>query len=35
MPEGQRLAEFFNGEVIQLDGPLPELEGSSESSQAA
>ena len=31
----KRLAEFFNGEVIQLDGPLPELEGSSESSQAA
>ena len=33
--QAKRLAEFFNGEVIQLDGPLPELEGSSESSQAA
>jgi DNA polymerase-3 subunit gamma/tau len=23
--KAKRLAEFFNGEVVQLDGPLPEL----------
>jgi DNA polymerase-3 subunit gamma/tau len=33
--QAKRLAEFFNGEVVQLDGPLPELEGSSTDSQAA
>jgi DNA polymerase-3 subunit gamma/tau len=33
--QAKRLAEFFNGEVVQLDGPLPELEGSSAGSQAA
>ncbi len=33
--QAKRLAEFFNGEVVQLDGPLPELEGSSADSQAA
>jgi len=33
--QAKRLAEFFNGEVVQLDGPLPELEGSSANSQAA
>jgi hypothetical protein len=27
--------DFFNGEVVQLDGPLPELEGTSADSQAA
>jgi DNA polymerase-3 subunit gamma/tau len=24
--QARRLADFFNGEVVQLDGPLPELE---------
>ena len=24
--QARRLAEFFNGEVVQLDGPMPELE---------
>ena len=24
--QARRLAEFFNGEVVQLDGPLPELD---------
>ena len=33
--QAKRLAEFFNGEVVQLDGPLAELEGSSADSQAA
>ncbi|MEN9861055.1 MAG: hypothetical protein RLZZ515_1537, partial [Cyanobacteriota bacterium] len=33
--QAKRLADFFNGEVVQLDGPLPELEDSSGSSQAA
>jgi DNA polymerase-3 subunit gamma/tau len=33
--QAKRLAEFFNGEVVQLDGPLPELEGTSADSQAA
>jgi DNA polymerase-3 subunit gamma/tau len=33
--QAKRLAEFFNGEVVQLDGPLLELEGSSAGSQAA
>jgi DNA polymerase-3 subunit gamma/tau len=33
--QAKRLAEFFNGEVVQLDGPLPELEGSSADSAAA
>ncbi len=33
--QAKRLAEFFNGEVVQLDGPLPELEGSSADSEAA
>jgi DNA polymerase-3 subunit gamma/tau len=33
--QAKRLAEFFNGEVVQLDGPLPELEGSSAENQAA
>ena len=23
--KARRLAEFFNGEVVQLDGPLPDL----------
>ena len=23
--KAKRLAEFFSGEVVQLDGPLPEL----------
>jgi DNA polymerase III subunit gamma/tau len=23
--KARRLAEFFNGEVVQLDGPLPGL----------
>ena len=33
--QAKRLADFFNGEVVQLDGPLPELEDSSGGSQAA
>jgi len=33
--QAKRLADFFNGEVVQLDGPLPELESSSADSQAA
>jgi DNA polymerase-3 subunit gamma/tau len=33
--QAKRLAEFFNGEVVLLDGPLPELEGSSAENQAA
>ena len=32
--QAKRLADFFNGEVVQLDGPLPELEDGS-GSQAA
>jgi DNA polymerase-3 subunit gamma/tau len=27
--QAKRLADFFNGEVVQLDGPLPELEAES------
>ena len=26
--QAKRLAEFFNGEVVALDGPIPELEAS-------
>ncbi|MBV2352255.1 DNA polymerase III subunit gamma/tau [Synechococcus sp. HK05] len=33
--QAKRLADFFNGEVVQLDGPLPELDDSNGSSQAA
>jgi DNA polymerase-3 subunit gamma/tau len=33
--QAKRLADFFNGEVVQLDGPLPELEDGSGGSQAA
>jgi len=37
--QAKRLAEFFNGEVVQLDGPLselqPELQIEAESDQAA
>ncbi|MBM5807025.1 MAG: DNA polymerase III subunit gamma/tau [Cyanobacteria bacterium M_surface_10_m2_179] len=33
--QAKRLAEFFNGEVIDLDGPLPELEAPEAGSQAA
>jgi DNA polymerase-3 subunit gamma/tau len=33
--QAKRLADFFNGEVVQLDGPLPDLEIQSNSSQAA
>jgi DNA polymerase-3 subunit gamma/tau len=33
--QAKRLAEFFNGEVIELDGPLPELEAPDGASQAA
>jgi hypothetical protein len=24
--KAKRLADFFNGEVVQLDGPLPEAD---------
>jgi DNA polymerase-3 subunit gamma/tau len=33
--QAKRLAEFFNGEVVQLDGPLPELDLEASSDQAA
>jgi len=33
--QAKRLADFFNGEVVQLDGPLPELENTGSDSQAA
>jgi DNA polymerase-3 subunit gamma/tau len=33
--QAKRLADFFNGEVVHLDGPLPELESGSGGSQAA
>ena len=33
--QAKRLAEFFNGEVVQLDGPLPELDPEVTSDQAA
>jgi DNA polymerase-3 subunit gamma/tau len=33
--QAKRLAEFFNGEVVQLDGPLPELDPQGSSDQAA
>jgi DNA polymerase-3 subunit gamma/tau len=33
--QAKRLADFFNGEVVQLDGPLPELEDGNGGSQAA
>jgi DNA polymerase-3 subunit gamma/tau len=33
--QAKRLAEFFNGEVVQLDGPLPELDPEASSDQAA
>jgi DNA polymerase-3 subunit gamma/tau len=33
--QAKRLAEFFNGEVIDLDGPLPELEAPEAGDQAA
>ncbi|MEY3545525.1 MAG: hypothetical protein RLZZ247_1682 [Cyanobacteriota bacterium] len=33
--QAKRLADFFNGEVVQLDGPLPELESTGTGSQAA
>ncbi|MFM8544614.1 MAG: DNA polymerase III subunit gamma/tau, partial [Vulcanococcus sp.] len=26
--QAKRLADFFNGEVVALDGPIPELEAS-------
>ena len=31
----KRSSTFFNGEVVQLDGPLPELESTGSDSQAA
>ncbi|MFM2173141.1 MAG: hypothetical protein RLZZ54_1068 [Cyanobacteriota bacterium] len=33
--QAKRLADFFNGEVVQLDGPLPELDLEASSDQAA
>jgi DNA polymerase-3 subunit gamma/tau len=33
--QAKRLAEFFNGEVVQLDGPLPELDPQESGDQAA
>ena len=33
--QAKRLADFFNGEVVQLDGPLPDLEIQGNSNQAA
>jgi len=33
--QAKRLADFFNGEVVQLDGPLPELDPQASSDQAA
>ena len=34
--QAKRLADFFNGEVVQLDGPLPDLDiQSNNSGQAA
>jgi DNA polymerase-3 subunit gamma/tau len=33
--QAKRLADFFNGEVIELDGPLPELEPPGAEPQAA
>ena len=33
--QAKRLADFFNGEVVELDGPLPELEAPDGTSQAA
>ena len=34
--QAKRLADFFNGEVVQLDGPLPDLDiQSGNSGQAA
>jgi DNA polymerase-3 subunit gamma/tau len=33
--QAKRLAEFFNGEVVQHDGPLPELDLEASSDQAA
>ncbi|MEY3750885.1 MAG: hypothetical protein RLZZ186_1304, partial [Cyanobacteriota bacterium] len=33
--QAKRLAEFFNGEVVELDGPLTELETPQGNSQAA
>ncbi len=31
----RKSSTFFNGEVVQLDGPLPELESTDTGSQAA
>jgi hypothetical protein len=33
--QAKRLAAFFNGEVVTLDGPLPELEPTPPDHQAA